>query len=192
MSAVEQFDRKFTEQEYFNLLVQSEVKYEFHDGTIVAMAGGKRAHNLAKRNFFFALAELKGPCKLYDSDTAVFIEQLNRYYFPDISLLCGEEEFTDEGGIERVLNPSLLIEVVSKSTVGKDQGEKLEAYKTLTSFKEYITVNSQSLLVTTYYKEDKGLWRIGSYYKLDQSVEIITLGVTIPMSVIYDGVEFEE
>lgn len=192
MSALELKDRKFTHQEYFDLLISSNQKYEYHNGEVRMMAGGKIAHNRTKRNLFFALAANRGECKLFDSDTAIEISELDRYFFPDMSGLCGKENLTDEGGIERLLNPSLLIEVLSKGTGSFDQGEKFDVYKQLPSFKEYVTVDTQSYLVRTYYRAEKGLWRIGNYYRLDQEVEIVTFGVTVPMSVIYAGVELEE
>ncbi|MFT5998923.1 MAG: Uma2 family endonuclease [Neolewinella sp.] len=192
MSVLAPSDRKYTEQEYFDFLTKSDLKYEFHDGQITMMAGGKRAHNLAQRNTFSALDQAKGTCTVYNSDTAVHISKLNKYYFPDIMALCGKEGYSDEGAIERVLNPQLLVEVLSKSTEKKDRGEKFDAYKTLDSFKEYVIIDSKIPHVYTYYREEKGLWRIGNYYEMDQEVEFITLGVKVPMSVIYDGVEFEE
>lgn len=185
-------DRKYTEQEYFDLLTASDRKLEFDNGTITMMAGGKRAHNKINRNTFFAANTQKKQCHLYMSDTAIFIPQYNRYYFPDFSAVCEKEEVTDEGGIERLLNPSLLVEVLSKSTSQQDRGKKFEAYKTLPSFREYVMIDSREMLVTSYYKAEKGLWRIGSYFNLDQEVEFTTLGISIPMSVIYDGVEFEK
>ena len=192
MTAIPQTDRKYTEQEYFDLLAASDFKYEFHDGQVEMMAGGKRAHNLAQRNTFSALDRDKGDCTVYNSDTAVHISRFNKYYFPDITALCGEENYSDQGGIERVLNPQLLVEVLSKGTEKKDRGEKFTAYKTLDSFKEYILIDSRKALVETYFREENGLWRIGNYYRLDQSVEVLTLGVTIPMETIYKGVELED
>jgi len=192
MTAIAQTDYQYTEQEYFDLLAGSDHKYEFHDGRIEMMAGGKRAHNLAKRNLFSMLDRGKGKCTVYDSDTAVHISKFNKYYFPDISALCGDENFTDAGGIERVLNPQLLVEVLSKGTEKKDRGEKFTAYKTLDSFKEYVLIDSRKALVETFFREENGLWRIGNYYRLDQEVEILTLGITIPMSTIYEGVELED
>lgn len=192
MSAQELRERKFTEHEYLELMLTSDKKYEFNDGVVTMMAGGKRAHNLTKRNFYDALVTRRGLCKLYDSDVAVYVEKSKRYFFPDISGLCGPEDYTDEPGIERVLNPQLIIEVLSKGTASYDLGEKFNAYKQLASFREYIVVDSRSHLVSTYYREEKGLWRIGSFYRLDQEVEIITYGTKVLMSVIYEGVEVEE
>lgn len=192
MSAQELRERKFTEHEYLELMLTSDKKYEFNDGVVTMMAGGKRAHNLTKRNFYDALVTRRGLCKLYDSDVAVYVEKSKRYFFPDISGLCGPEDYTDEPGIERVLNPQLIIEVLSKGTASYDLGEKFNAYKQLASFREYIVVDSRSHLVSTYYREEKDLWRIGSFYRLDQEVEIITYGTKVLMSVIYEGVEVEE
>jgi len=185
-------DRKYTEQEYFDLLATSDQKYEFHDGRITMMAGSKIAHNEARRNVTFALNREKGDCKVYDSETAVFIPKLNKYYFPDITAVCGEIDVTDKGGIERLLNPQLLIEVLSKSTETKDTGEKFDAYRTLDSFQEYVIIHSKVPHVITYYKAEKGLWRIGNYYQMDQEVEFLTLGVKLPMSVIYKDVKFKQ
>lgn len=190
MGAEKQTDRKYTEQEYFDLLADSDFKYEFDNGSVTMMAGGKRAHNQAQRNTLFALNRAKGSCTIYNSDTAVYLPKYNRYYFPDITALCGEEKYTDQDGIERVLNPQLLVEVLSASTEKKDRGEKFDAYKTLDSFKEYVLIDSKTPHVFTYYREDKGLWRIGNYYEMDQEVEFLTLNVKIPMTVIYEGVEF--
>lgn len=184
--------RLYTENEYLQLMLETDRKYEFNDGTITSIGYEGRAHNLAKRNLYDALVARRGLCKLYDSDVAVYVEKSKRYFFPDISGLCGPEDYTDEPGIERVLNPQLIIEVLSKGTASYDLGEKFNAYKQLASFREYIVVDSRSHLVSTYYREEKGLWRIGSFYRLDQEVEIITYGTKVLMSVIYEGVEVEE
>jgi len=192
MTATAQTDYQYTEQEYFDLLATSDFKYEFHDGRIKMMAGGKRAHNRIQTNTLVALSNRKGDCEVYGSETAVYIPNYNRYYFPDLTALCGQYDATDEGGIERILNPQLLIEVLSKSTAKKDRSEKFNAYKTLVSFKEYVLIDSLKAIVETYYREENGLWRIGNYYRMDQEVEFITLGVSIPMKTIYEGVMLEE
>ena len=181
-------ERNYTKEEYFDLCLRSEWKYEFHDGRIVAMAGGNPPHNQAKRNVYnHLLLNVKG-CHLYDSDTAVRIKDLNRYYYPDVSLVCDKPEIDKNAGIETLLNPELLVEVQSTSTDGKDRGEKLEAYKLISGLKEYILVDSKQYLVQTYYRNDERSWRIGSYYRLDQVVKIITVNLEVPMSVIYNQV----
>ena len=192
MSAFKQPSHHYSIEQYFDLLTSSQRKYEYHDGKVTMMAGGKRAHNKAKRNLFSAIEAGRGDCHLYDSDTAIFIEAANRYYFPDIAGLCGEEQWSDEGGIERIFNPTLIIEVLSSSSTIYDTGEEFAMYRKLPSLKEYITVDSRAVLVSTYYRRDNGDWQIGSYYNLDQEVEIQTFGLHVPLSLIYDGVDFDE
>lgn len=188
MSAVELQDRRFTEEEYLDLCLESMYKYEYNDGVVTMMAGGTPAHNQAKRNLYNFLLLNKGECQLFDSDTAIHVEDVNRYFFADMSGLCGPTYLSDKPGIERLLNPQLIIEVQSKSTATYDQGEKFAMYRHLPSLREYITVDSQHFLVSTYYRDESGNWRIGNYYRLDQEVKIITFGVSVPMSTIYEGV----
>jgi Uma2 family endonuclease len=85
-----------------------------------------------------------------------------------------------------------LIEVLSKNTSRYDKSEKFNAYKTLPSFREHITIDSLEYFVYTFYKEANGLWRIGNYSKLSQEVEIITLGMNVPMATLYNGVDLGE
>lgn len=194
MPALPNLERKFTEEEYFDLLIHSKHKYEFDNGKVTLMAGGKAPHNRAKRNLTFQLqltSEDKD-CEVFDSDTAVYLNDLNRYYFPDASVVCGPVDSTDKKGIERLFNPSLLVEVLSKSTEKKDTSIKFEAYKTLPSLREYVIVHSKWAQVFTYYRETKGLWQMGSYWNLEQEVRIETLNTEIAMADIYRGLTFSE
>lgn len=184
-------NRKYSLQEYLNLLERSPNKLEFIDGHIRMMAGASRAHNDIADNTFVALRNGKTGCYIKSSDTAVANLETGTHFFPDISATCTEPTFA-EGGIARLTNPALLIEVLSRSTSRYDKSVKFNTYKTLPSFKEYITIDSLEYFVYTFYKEDNGLWRIGNYSKLDQEVEIITLGMKVPMSVIYAGVDLAD
>jgi len=184
-------DREYSLAEYLELLANSDVKLEYADGKITMMSGSTRAHSDIADNTFVALRTGNTSCYIKSSDMAVSIQATGAHYFPDISATCEEPEF-ESGGIARLKNPSSLIEVLSLSTERKDRGEKFDAYKTLPSFKEYILIDSKSLQVHAYYRKDKGDWQIGNYYRLDQHVEINSLGISIPMSVIYHGVDLGE
>ena len=191
MSATPDLNRTFTEKEYFDLLRSSQHRMEFHDGQITMMAGAKRNHNRIIRNLIAASISNSAGCSVYTSDTAVHIPSDKSYYYPDLFAVCGEESFDESDGIEKVLNPSLLVEVLSPSTRSRDEGLKFSGYKTLPSFQEYVAIDSEALLVKTYYKATSGQWEIGSFYRLDQSVEIKTLQLQLPMVVIYAGIDFE-
>lgn len=184
-------DRTYSVSEYLDLLAASEVKLEYANGRISMMAGSTRAHSDIADNTFVALRTGNPKCYIKSSDMAVSIQATGAHYFPDISATCEEPVF-EPGGIARLTNPSLLIEVLSLSTEGKDRGEKFDAYKTLPSFKEYILIDSRNLQVHAYYRKEKGDWQIGNYFRMDQQVEINTLGLSIPMAVIYQGVDLRE
>ncbi|WP_420461273.1 Uma2 family endonuclease [Neolewinella sp.] len=191
MEARQLTDHHYTKQEYLDFIESCEYKYEFLDGSLRMMAGAKAAHNRIRRNSFLALARKTEDCEVYDSDTAISVYLLNKIYFPDLSAVCGEAE-DEEGGIERLRNPSLIIEVLSKKTATIDRGEKFQAYWKLPSLKEYILIDSLSMLVQSYYRETEELWRIGNYTQPEQEMEVLSLGVTVPLAVVYDGVVFPE
>ncbi|WP_020571845.1 Uma2 family endonuclease [Neolewinella persica] len=191
MKAGEIEDRQYSIAEHLELLANSDVRLEYSGGKITMISGGNRAHSDIADNTFVALRTGKSGCYIKSSDMAVSIQATGAHYFPDISATCEEPEF-EPGGITRLKNPSLLIEVLSLSTERKDRGEKFDAYKTLPSFKEYILIDSKSFQIHAYYRKDRGDWQIGNYYRLDQQVEINTLGISVPMSVIYQGVDLGE
>lgn len=191
MDEVKSKQGKFTEEEYFEQLKHSEYKLEYLDGVIKSMAEGSLAHSTIAENTFFHLRANRGNCIVKASEMAVSIQSMNRYFFPDVSAVCNEEIKLEESkGIARMTNPCLIIEVLSESTADYDRGEKFRTYRQLESFKEYLLIDSRKLLIDYFYRESEELWHIRSYYKLDQEVEIRTLGVTLPVSAFYEGVNF--
>ena len=191
MEAATTQDQRYTKQEYFELLRSSQHKYEYLDGRVRMMAGGTAAHNDIVDNTFVALRTSGTSCKVRSSETAVAIDSLNRYFFPDMSAVCAEKT-EDEGGtgIYRITNPALLVEVISESSDPYDRTEKFSAYRRLPSFREYLLIDSRRHLIETYYREERDLWRIGNYFDLDQEIELSTLGISVPMAVFYEGAAF--
>lgn len=155
------------------------------------MAGGSRSHAEIVDNTFIALRTRQSGCFVKSSETAVSIKEINSYFFPDISATCDEPKY-EEGGIARLLNPTLIVEVLSLSTERRDRSVKWDAYMSLESLKEYVLIDSKSMSVQTYYRQGKGSWSIGSFYLPEQDVEFKTLGISVPMSVIYEGIEFPD
>ena len=191
MEARQLTDHHYTKQEYLDFIESCEYKFEFLNGPLRMMAGAKAPHNRVVKNCNRALDQASDECEVYLSDTAISVYPLNKIYFPDLSAVCGEAE-DEEGGIERLRNPSLIIEVLSRKTATIDRGEKFQAYWKLPSLKEYILIDSLSMLVQSYYRETEELWRIGNYTRPEQGMEVISLGVTVPLAVVYDGVVFAE
>ena len=193
MSALSQLASKpYTAEEFFDLLERTGEKYEFEAGAVRLMAGGTYDHNAIKTDVAVNLgshALQHGSCEPFDSDQAVFIPDHATYVFPDLSFVCDEAQFEDEAR-RRLLNPALLIEVLSESTETYDRGDKFRKYRSLPSFREYILIDSRRYLVECFYKENNKLWHIDSCVDPYGSVYIHTLTTHLPLSVMYRRVKF--
>lgn len=156
------------------------------------MAGGSNEHAQIVENAFFQLRSNQGSCRVRSSELAVSVANLNRYFFPDVSAVCNENENLEQhNGIACLTNPALIVEVLSESTTDYDRSDKFHSYRQLPSFREYVLINSQKLSVETFYQETEDLWHIRSYFKRGQRVEFRTLGVSILIDDLYDGVELD-
>lgn len=192
MEAIKPEERNYSVDEYFKMLAGSREKLEYFDRGIHMVSGASRNHNDISVNTLVALRTSGSGCYVTASDTAVGVKKGEAYFFPDISATCDEPEFDEQRNIAVLTNPNLIIEVLSLSTERKDKGVKFAAYASLESLKEYILIDSRGLLVHSYFRVEKGTWEIGNYYDLEQQVEIKTMGIEVPMSVIYEGVAFPE
>ena len=141
MSALPQ-DTRLTEAEYFALLEDSlhrddGVKYELIDGYVYAMSGASANHVRITGNLYFALrSQLTGnPCEVFDSDMSVKAQADTHYYFPDVSVVCGEAQFVEDAPVAMLLNPTLLIEVLSSTSELRDRTTKFAAYRRWTACK---------------------------------------------------------
>lgn len=148
-------EKKFIfKKEYFKMLVASEHKIEYDNGKIMMMAGGSQNHTTIVDNTFFNLRANQSNCRAWSSETAVSIESLGKYYFPDAMIVCGDDsKFNENASIARLLNPRLVVEVVSETSSDRDRVEKFRAYCQLESFKEYLLIDSRSYLIDVFYRE---------------------------------------
>jgi len=151
---------KISPQEYFEQLAKSEVKLEYHAGEVVAMAGASENHNLIVVNLINELANcLKYKnCKVYPSDMLLKLPICEKYVFPDITIVCGEVQKEKHRGLDVLLNPTIIVEVLSASTVAYDSHEKMERYFTLESLQEYWLVDSESVSVKSYKRTTENDW----------------------------------
>jgi Uma2 family endonuclease len=134
-------------------------KHEYFEGEVFAMAGASREHNLIVVNVVGELRNLlrKGTCEVYPSDLRVHVPLTGLYTYPDASVVCGRPELTDEQG-DTLLNPSVLIEVLSPSSEGYDRGKKFEQYRSIASLRDYLLVSSESAHVEHYARQPDGSW----------------------------------
>lgn len=184
--------QKITKEEFFKMLTESDHKMEYVDGEVVMMAGGTENHTTIVGNAYFNLRSNQGECRAWSSEAGVLIDSLNRYYFPDVSVVCGgKSQFNPETKIAQLLNPCLLVEVVSETSSDRDRTEKFRAYRQLESFKEYVLIDSRSYLIDVFYRESSEYWHFRSYTLPEQRVKIHSLGIELPVSVFYENVTFE-
>src|ERR1035437_495908 len=178
-------DAPLTEEQYLDLERQAETKSEFHDGRMYAMAGGSLNHALLSAAITALLYRQMPPgCRTVTSDLRIKVAVAGLYTYPDCSVICGEPQyFGDQQDV--VLNPLLIVEVLSPSTEGYDRGKKFELYRTIESFREYLLVHQDRRHVEHYSKQDDGSWVLRDHSGVEGLVSIARLGVKISLGELY-------
>lgn len=173
---------------YLALENDAEVKYEYHDGQIIAMAGGSPQHGLISVNFItatnLALQQQAQTCRIFSSDVKIRIDATNRTYYPDASIVCGPFEVSEKDK-NAIVNPILILEVLSESTEAFDRGAKFAHYRKLPSFREYILIHQEQVMIDTYYKHGEGLWDIRTFTELADVVHLKSIDCKVNVSDIY-------
>jgi Uma2 family endonuclease len=171
---------------------QAENKHEYVDGEVFAMTGASFNHNLIVLNLGSELrSQLKDrPCHVLPSDMRVRIEAANAGKYPDLVALCDPPSFHDERH-DVLLNPTLIVEILSRSTEAYDRGGKFAIYRRLPSLKEYALVSQDRPLVEVYSRQSDGRWLLGETEGLDAEVAFESLGCRVLMREIYNKVDFE-
>ena len=183
---------QYTAEEYLRLERLAETKSEFFNGEILPMPGVTREHNLINGNLLVELKnQLAGrPCEVYFCDMKVKTPSTGSYAYPDIAALCGEPQF-DRGDTGTLLNPQLLIEVLSESTERHDRGLKLHHYRSIDNLLEYVLVSQSECRVERYAQSKGGEWVYGNATNPESTVELTSIACRIPLSRIYDRVLFK-
>ncbi len=187
-------ERKYSLDEYLDLLHKSEERLEYFDGEVVSMAGGKKSHNRATRNISRKLGELLDgkPCEVFDGNQAVKTSQAPPFRFPDASVVCGEAIFEEMRGHDILVNPILIVEVLSPSTGNYDRDAKFLAYQAIATFREYLLVTSERPHVIQYLRQPDGRWLRSDIIGLESQVVLESLGVALQLKDIYWMVTFPE
>lgn len=183
---------KMSIEGYLEMENAADEKSEYYKGEIFAMSGAKMPHNRITSNLLIALGlKLKGEkCQPYGSDARIHIQSNTLFTYPDISIICGEI-ITLNNDDYNVLNPTVIIEVLSKSTKNYDRGEKFKLYRDIATLKEYILVDSESIHVEVFRLNENGRWELEEYNSLTETVIIKAIDETVILSEIYDGVHTE-
>lgn len=183
---------KLTLEEYFELDRNSEANYEYFDGEIFEMSGVSPNHATIEINLITKTnpAANKKGCRLFPANLRIKVPTLPTYRYPDLSVVCGEAKFEEIGGLQCLVNPVLLVEILSDSTESYDRGEKFRQYKSIESFREYILVSSDSKNVTHFLKHSERFW-LQSDYETGESLRVETLDFDLNVDEIYQGMTFE-
>lgn len=176
-------------EEYLAIERQAEYKSEYVDGVMYAMAGGSERHNLIVGNLITELnIQLrKAPCRVYPSDLKVRVPNSKRFFYPDVSIVCGETQFADD---ERdvVLNPTVVVEILSESTAAFDRGKKFQSYQQIDSLQEYLLVAQDEFLVEHYLKQEMGHWLYTKVHGLDEVIVLPTMKCQLALRDIYSKI----
>lgn len=179
---------QMTETEYLAFEAASEFRYEFMDGYVLAMAGGSRSHERIVRNLIAALEPLLQPrgCESFGSNLKVKTPTRMRSY-PDVSIVCGKPEFTQDNG-DALVNPIVIIEVLSPSTEDIDRGRKFQHYRTLPSLGEYVLIAQDKYEIEYRRRTPDGRWIIDYSEPGETHLELQSLGITLLLETVYRAV----
>jgi Uma2 family endonuclease len=178
-----------TPQEYLALERTSPIKHEYYDGSIFAMAGASREHILIGGNLHAGIhPQLRDrPCEVYMSDMRVLVSRTGLYTYPDVVAVCGEPRFEDSA-VDTLLNPSVIIEVLSDSTEAYDRGKKFGHYRRLESLREYVLVDQDQAHVERYTRQGDE-WLLTELTGLEGTLRLESVDCTVAMREIYAKVE---
>ena len=181
-----------TVEEYLRFeAAAADVRHEFRDGVAVAMSGGTYTHSQIIVNVGGELrSRLKGKgCTTLESNMRVRIPRKAKYYYPDLPVVCGSPEFDPAGPAETtLLNPRLIVEVLSDSTEAFDRGAKFTDYREIESLREYVLVSQHAPLVEVYLRQDDGTWRFQPSAGLAATARLQSIGIELPLAEVYAGV----
>jgi Uma2 family endonuclease len=181
---------RVTEEQYLAMDRAAEFRSEFLDGEIIAMSGGSIRHAQLQANLLGELfVALRGSdCGMYTSDFRVRVSKTRMYAYPDVSVVCGKPLLADERQ-DILLNPVVIFEVLSPSTEKYDRGVKFQHYRGIDSLKDYLLVDQDQVRIEWYSRELDNTWTLRDYQKLEEELKIASIGVSLPLSGIYDRVE---
>jgi len=184
--------RKYTLEEYFDLELSTNERFEYFDGKIFSMSGVSDAHDQIETNSLTALSFRlrERPCRVFSANMRIKVPSLPPYRYADVSATCEKPVFEKIGGVDVVTNPTLIIEVLSDSTEAYDRGDKFTHYKSILSLKEYLLVAQHRPHITHYVKQGDGSWSYDEVNELSASIRLASIDCVLELSETYRDVTF--
>ena len=185
--------RRYTLEEYFDLELSSEERYEYRDGEAFDLSGDASfAHVQITSNLIFALhaAARKQGCYVFGSNLRIKVPAAPPYRYADLTVCCGAVRCEKVGGVDALINPSLIVETLSPSTEAYDRGDKFTHYKSVESFAEYLLIAQHRPHATHFVRRENGRGMHEEFNDLDASVRLVSLDRDLPLHDVYLDVEF--
>ena len=181
---------RVTSEEYLTLERKAERKSEYFNGEIFAMAGASPQHVLIVTNVVSELrSQLKTrPCTVYSTDLRLKVSATGMYTYPDVIVVCGEPQFDDDHK-DTLLNPTLIVEVLSESTKDYDRGGKFEQYRMIESFVEYVLIAQNKRHVEHFVRQADNRWLLSETNRLEDTIELTSIACNLMLTEVYDKVE---
>lgn len=182
---------KMTVEDYFAFEAASQEKHEYYYGEIFDMTGASETHIVIEASLVSILrAQFRQRnCKVYGSNMRLQISS-GHYTYPDLTAVCAPPQIERWGGVANLLNPTLIIEVLSPSTEAYDRGDKFQAYQAVESLQEYVLVSQNRPLIERYTRQSATLWTYTAVSELEATLELPSINCTLLLADVYEKVEF--
>ena len=179
-----------TPEQYLEIERAAELKSEYYDGEMFAMAGARADHNLIVANaiFLFAQQLRDKPCRTYPSDMRIRVGSNHRYTYPDAIVVCREPQYLDDRR-DTLLNPTVIIEILSPSTETFDRGRKFAYYRTIGSLSDYLLISSDRMSAELYTRQSDGRWVLTAVENPQDTLEIPSIGCRVALADLYEKVD---
>ena len=182
-----------TPEQYLEIERKAEFKSEYYQGEMFAMSGARRAHNLIATNTVRELSQQlrKRPCEAYPGEMRVKAGSSGLYTYPDVVVVCGEPRFLDDT-FDVLLNPTVLIEILSQSTEAYDRDKKFELYRSLESLAEYVMISSLRVRVERFTRQPDGTWNYDAKTSLEDTIDLKSVDCHLRLADLYEKVTFAQ
>ena len=183
----------YTPEEYLQLEEKSQEKHEYRNGEIVLMTGGTTNHNRLVLDFctYLNLALIEKNAEVFVGDVRLWIPDYREYTYPDIMVIQGQPVYQSPGKTT-ITNPTIIVEVLSKSTQARDRGNKFRFYRSIPEFKEYILIDQYSVLVEHFVKTSEHQWMLTEYETKESKLSLNSVNFKIGLEALYKWINFDE
>ena len=183
---------RLTPEEYLRLERAAQTKSEYFDGEMISMPGSSYEHNVIVMNLLLTLGNQVSDrtAQIYPPDMRVKVSSTGLYTYPDVVVVCGDSRFEDQD-VDTLLNPTLIIEVLSESTESYDRGRKFSHYRTVESLREYVLVAQSECRIEQYVRQSDGKWLYTESSDPDASLELTSIACRLPLTLVYRKIEFQ-